>query len=293
MEIYKESGTTVTVEVPEAATSFIGVVARGEDSTQPAVLTSTTLDGYKTVPVVVPYAFTTSEGEVTVSVTFTIDNVQVTKTDMFRVVTPIIKRSAVPDISSADYNDLEPIVRHFLEVYCYQYFGTYVGVETIRGKGFDYIQTPLRLITMDSISFNEEEYDAAGFVVKDDGWLIKRANWETLTLKQAPPDPDTLVSNGIITAPYSRLNTTFWMDQPYAIDGVWGYEAVPTPVAQAAKLLMEDWSCQDAKYRNKYLENFRAADWRIQFKSQAFAGTGNLTADMLLNDYTRTRMEII
>ena len=293
MEIYKESGTTVQVEIPSSAVEPIGKVTRGAVSTPPSVLTATTHDGYKLAPVVIPYSYTTTEGDLTVSVTFTIDNVQTTKSAGYNVITPILLRSDVPDISSADYNDLEPIVRHYLEVYCHQYFGRYAGIETVRGKSFDYLRLPVRLITLNGISFNEEDYEPDSFFTGDDGWQLHRANWETLTIKQSPPDPSTLNPSGIITAPYSRLNTTFWQDRPYALDGVWGYDAVPTPVREAAKLLMADWSCQDASYRNKYLENFRAADWRIQFKSQAYAGTGNLTADMLLNDYVRTRMEIV
>ena len=281
------------IEAPSSATSFIGKVTRGANSTYPASLTAVAYDGYKLVPVVIPYSYTLTEGELTVSITFTIDNAQITKNVIYNVVTPIIYRSDVSDISSTDYNDLEPIVRHYLEVYCNQYFGRYEGVETVRGKSFDYLRLPVRLITLNDVSFNEETYEASSFFTGDDGWQLHRANWETLTIKQAPPDPDTLNPSGVITAPYSRLNTTFWQDRPYDLDGVWGYEVVPSNVREAAKLLMADWSCQDASYRNKYLENFRAADWRIQFKSQAFAGTGNLTADMLLSDYVRTRMEIV
>jgi len=75
----------------------------------------------------------------------------------------------------------------------------------------------------------------------------------------------------------------------YPISGVWGYEAVPESVKEAARLLVNDYACADSQYRDRYLTSMTAADWRIQFNSGAFVRTGNVRADQLLSEYVTTR----
>lgn len=79
----------------------------------------------------------------------------------------------------------------------------------------------------------------------------------------------------------------------FAIKGVWGYENVPNDVLTAADLLYNDYACADAAYRNRFINSMRAGNWRFDLRDDAFAGTGNLTADRLLDKYRIDSMVII
>jgi hypothetical protein len=91
---------------------------------------------------------------------------------------------------------------------------------------------------------------------------------------------------GVITAPGATGRATAWKDDyKFAIRGDWGYKSVPTAVQEAAKLLVNDYGCSEAVYRDRYLESIKAADWRLQFSSQAWEHTGNARADQLLSEF--------
>lgn len=278
-----KTGQGVTFDTD--ATSVTARIGRELDS-----LSSTTVsivDGgvgpyYRSA--LVPYSISRADGVFYVEWTFTIDGNQYTRIDQHEVVTPFVIYEE-SELSQEDYEELEPIVRRFINAYTNNYFGYYEGFEIVRGQGLDYLHLPNRLDNLVSIEFNGAAYEPEAFVVIGDRYL-KRRPGIVLDIKDAPPE-ELLPPNstGVIVSPYANKNMVFWDDRDYAINGGWGYRSVPENIIRAAKLLLKDWSCADAAYRNKYLENMRASDWRIQFKDAAFAGTGNLTADKLLGDY--------
>jgi hypothetical protein len=283
-EIYRHSinkAVTLGINATGAVTARVGRTTATLAST-----TVTTVDAPDYKAAKVPYSISRLDGDFFVEWTYTVESVAYTMLQKHTVVTPLVD-FAVVRVDQATYDDLEPLVRHFIEGHCRQFFGLIEGSEVVRGYGWDYLQLPMRLETFDSITFNATEYEPAAFEVRDDGWVLTRQNLEGLTIKEAPPEP-----SGVIMAP-NYQSWRFNKGWEYTVTGQWGYERVPEEVSQAANLLLDDWSCLDAKYRAKYLENYRTADWRIQFKSQAFHGTGNLTADALLEEYQREQMVLI
>lgn len=80
---------------------------------------------------------------------------------------------------------------------------------------------------------------------------------------------------------------------PVKVLGNWGYETVPTDIKEAALLLIEQALCSDSLYRERYLQSMTAADWRIEFNSQAYAGTGNAIADKILAKYQVSHMAVV
>lgn len=234
----------------------------------------------------VPYAITAHDGPFIIQWTYKVEGNFYTKDYAHEVVSPVVLNPADPELEAA--------VRHFIEAYTNNYFGYIEGSVSVQGTGHHGLELPRRLISVTSVTVNGEEYAADGFVVTGDGWMLERAPGISLTIKDAPPDEYIPVySNNLIVPPYSPYNTMFKDNVSFVIDGKWGYLSVPDDVMVAADLLYNDYACADAAYRNRFINSMRAGNWRFDLRDDAFAGTGNLTADRLLDKYRIDSMVII
>ena len=67
-----------------------------------------------------------------------------------------------------------------------------------------------------------------------------------------------------------------------------GYPAVPSDVARATELLVEDISCGKLDYYKRYISQYNTDQFRIQFDKSVFEGTGNLIVDKILSKYSKS-----
>lgn len=263
-------------------------------------------------------ADTKNNGNLKVVWDFSLEGTAVDKTDRFEVVTPYLSIGEVkriyPEATDEEAQDIEAAVRHIINAHTGQDFGYYEGPLTVEGHGESALRLPRRLIELTGFGTLSANLDPRAAIITSDGWYLKKA-WAVETSPIASDsaywgdyndgvfdnniysDPDgdgdpplfgPLGSRpgGIIVAPGTSGRPTSWSnDYPFVITGRWGYETVPEPVKQAAKLLVNDYACQEIAFRDRYLESIKAADWRLQFSTQAWERTGNVRADQLLSDY--------
>jgi hypothetical protein len=85
----------------------------------------------------------------------------------------------------------------------------------------------------------------------------------------------------------------FRKDHAYAIDGIWGWEYVPSDIEQATTLLVEDYLCNDFNIRNKNISELSNDSYNIKYGSDFATGTGNLTVDNLIAHYKEPRYLVI
>jgi hypothetical protein len=138
---------------------------------------------------------------------------------------------------------------------------------------------PSRLINLEDVA-NANGY----FTVSDDGWTLRTLTWGVPPVKADYYGLHMHVG-GVIHNP-NNVKIGSWSDgYEYEVTGTWGWEFVPQPVKEAARLLAADYADPDSEYRDRYLTSMTAADWRIQFHSGAFQKTGNVRADQLLSQY--------
>jgi hypothetical protein len=137
-------------------------------------------------------------------------------------------------------------------------------------------------------TFNGRANSDNFYQIGDDGYTLRYYNWGVPPVK-ADAWGLHMHTGGVIHNPNHVSLNTFKDGNIYTVDGNWGWEEVPAAVKEAAKLLVNDYACADAQYRDRYLTSMTAADWRIQFNSGAFKGTGNVRADQLLSDFVVTR----
>lgn len=79
----------------------------------------------------------------------------------------------------------------------------------------------------------------------------------------------------------------------YRIEGEFGWDAAPSPIGSAGRLLMDDFLCRDSIQRKKYVIENRNAAGTVKFSEQSFDSTGNFYADKLLAPYVKTSLMVI
>lgn len=231
-------------------------------------------------------ADTSNEGDIRVEWSFELDSVPVTKTDYISVVTPYLSISEIKNIvTDADDDEaraIEAAVRHIINAHCGQTFGCYVGTKTVDGNGSYALKLPERLAKFEKM--NGIIVNPRLLTLRGNGYVINYSGVVAPSLK-ADYHGLHVHSDGVIHNPNHISYTKFMYGLTYDVYGTWGWLDVPASVKEAAKLLVGDYSCGDAAYRDRYLVSMTAADWRIQFSEQAYLKTGNVRADQLLAPY--------
>lgn len=212
----------------------------------------------------------------------------VTEYSYYDIVTPLLTNDEVLDIhpnaTEDEIRHIERAVRHIINAHTGQQFGRTLGPKTISGNGSTALALPQRLLKLNKI---DGLNPSADFVVQADGWVLIKAPFGVPPIK-ADAWGLHMHRGGVIHNPYNVRLANF-ESREYIIEGEWGWKYVPQQVKEAAKLLVNDYACADASYRDRFIQAMTAADWRIQFNSGAFVKTGNVRADQLLSNYVLPR----
>ena len=197
---------------------------------------------------------------------------------------------------------VEAAVRHIINAHCGQEFDLFVGTMEERADGLNGLALSRRLIRLDKMSKNGEPvYDTAevfgngthlgegAYDVTGSGWYLRRTRLPSNGLREY-----TYPSTGnVITAPSKRGVEAFKRGAVFSITGRWGWEVVPDSVAEAARLLINDYACAEQMYRDRFLSGIGASDWSISYHAGAYSKTGNARANLLLSPYVVNRMKVI
>lgn len=271
----------VRVTVSRAGTKVVdnqlATAPTGTDGTYQYVLPTSTIVDTETIPV------TTAEGLLEVTWSFTLSGNTLSVKEYYAVITPYCAWDYFAPVAPAttptynDYLECERVSRFIINSYCGQEFGQEYTTYAVEGHGTNSLQLPRPLITLDGVTWTDYTTSRSGEVIglsSDYVWEIVGSGW---TIRQQPYARR-------IDPIYNR-ESRYIRNRTYNVAGLWGYKAVPTEVEEASKILVADFMCKEAKYRDKYLDNIKMGDWRIQFASGAWDGTGNAKADDLLKDY--------
>jgi hypothetical protein len=243
----------------------------------------------------------------------------ITKTDSYEVITPLLTKREIkkilddPDVTDEEIVEIESAVRYIIQAHTGQSFGKRVKSQIVVGAGDSALSLPARLIDITGLTTLSAVLNPQSVIIIADGWYLKKRWSDAVSALENnnvywygddgydPEDfpleaphgfghtPERFGHGPVISAPGGRSGTIWKDDYPFTITGTWGYSKVPEPVAEAAKLLLNDYACSEQLYRDRYLESVKAADWRIQFNHQAYLNTGNVRADQLLENYVMKR----
>ncbi|QGH76361.1 hypothetical protein SEA_DAUBENSKI_53 [Streptomyces phage Daubenski] len=289
MEIYRDTTSTVILEHPVAG-PLTADIYRGDELISANQSVTSTTGKHSTV---LDWNLTAYDGQLKIVWKKT----GFSRTTWEEVVTPIIPLSELAelleDVSDDDRYDAESVVRRIIEAYTGQSFGKFTGTEMVNGNDSTQLALPRPLLSFTDMSDDMFVFDVNSFITRGQGWFLAGRPGAYWTIKDAPPEDVLDDFNNVIYAPGTIKKRDFSYTSVYTITGDWGYETVPYPVIQAARLLISDYACQDSSYRDRYLQSIKAADWRLQFTQAAYDGTGNLKADQLLNDYKLSNLAVI
>lgn len=292
MEIYRNSSDrNVMLAVPLTAvtgTMNVSIMYDGEEVFNVPTVTAVT-GGYQFT---LPFFLTTYDRQLDVRWTF--DYVEGSETYNYdetmevSIVTPLLTIEEVQainsDLSVDDAKAVESQIRHIIQNITGQNFGMYVGKRWIVGDGGSAMKLPQRLIDFTSIESNLYTFNNAAYTIRSGGFYLEQNTASLLTIKEMPPE-ESLEHGAVITTPYAAYYAGFRRNAKYIINGRWGYAAVPADIKLAAKLLVGDYACPEAAYRDKFLESIRSGDWAMQFSSASWENTGNVRADQLISPY--------
>ena len=59
------------------------------------------------------------------------------------------------------------------------------------------------------------------------------------------------------------------------------------------KLLVNDYACGEQMYRDRFLQSYKNADWRLQYYSAAYYDTGNARANLLLAPWVVSGISVV
>jgi hypothetical protein len=299
MEIYRNELANVALKVP--VTSSTGTIdVEAYDG-------STLLHSFPTVDAVsggyqvtLPFSLVSFDREFVVKWSFDyLENGQ-TKTYSqnipVKVSTPYVSlddiSANIPDINSyatdAEVIRAERRIRGIIDNYAGQSFGRFVGKRQVIGAGDSQLKLPERLVSITNLSGSNVLQGVSipdFYSVRGDGYYVGISN--------PTPEGDYVFEN-VIRDPDSMWNRGGFRDNVvYTVEGVWGYDEVPTEVKEAALILIEETLCPQAVYRDRYLKAISGDGWRYEFTPSAYSGTGSVIADQLLEQFRRTSLTVI
>jgi len=205
-----------------------------------------------------------------------------------RVVTPLLSLAVIKQISPGMDDEaakiIEGQIRHIIENITGQSFGYYVGPRAITGQGGKSLKMPMRLISIDGVETLQYVYNVSAYTIISGGWYLMQNSASLMTVKEMPPEW-SLDAGPVIQTPYTAYYAGFRPYTKYIVTGRWGYTAVPAEVELAARLLVEEYACPEAAYRDKMLKSIKTGDWQIQMSSVSWETTGHVRADQLLSQF--------
>lgn len=278
------SSVDYTIYIGGVATNATGAVTgkaflNNAESGTSLVVTSPSTGKYTAV---VPMTMVAAEGSIRIEWSFTLQSQAIVLSEEYSVVTPYAPWGVFQSKATyTDFLDCERIARKIIDSYTGQTFGRISTVYTVEGIDTNGLKLPRRLMTVTEVRWQDQYTNPEVITAPSpsDGW--NEYNWE-------------LSSDGwILRTPRSRRRLdpvypqkySFKRNTSYNVEGLWGYNTVPTNIEEAAKIIISNLLCKDQKYRDKYLESVATNDWDLKFMKEAFRGTGSVTADQLLNEY--------
>lgn len=275
--------TTVDIQVDQPSTSYPVIIRDMADFSFTTVSLTSNSDGIINVELPSKY-----DGDYEVQV---YDNEY-----YYRVVRPYVdpnaKGTAASDIQ--EYAKNEEIARAIIDSVVREGFYYEKKVIETVGLGADYI--PLWIDAKRVLQVYENNvliYDAADpeeyerhFEVSSDKTSIIQSYADAVNRKQGAAPILPISSSDMNAITYYQL--TFPKTYDYRIIVESGYKNIPSDIVKATELLVEDIACGKLEYYKRYATAYSTDQFRIQFDSNMFEGTGNIIVDKILSKYAKS-----
>ena len=240
----------------------------------------------------IPFAITKSDGEFMIEWELDLAGEAHTAFDVHTVVTPLFTEDELlehdPDfgmLESLNVVNLERHVRLVIESLTGQSFGYSEGVINVRGNGYPVLTVPRRIIELRNL------YPAGLNAPATNQYMTLNDGHHVEHLGKYFHGMNSWTTTGVISL--HGTSSIFTDKISYAVDGKFGWYSPPDDIKFAALLLAGDFGCEESAWREKYIRAIRSGNWRIDFHSGAYVGTGNVSVDKILEKYTPVQMVVV
>ena len=188
----------------------------------------------------------------------------------------------------------EKYARKLIEAFTAQFFYLYDEKQIVYGFGSDILPLPFRVYEIHELL--EEDVLLVDNINSVNNWLyspiISESGYGIRVNRQDLRDNTVYTANGMVPPTiYDRGSAgAFREGVRYSVHGRFGWASVPDNVEEACIILIKQFFEKDTAWRNKYVKNISAFDWKFEYMEDAHRGTGNLYADQLLLPYVITGM---
>lgn len=210
-------------------------------------------------------------------------------TDFYSSVLPLVTSTEFfTDFPSLELEDerfaaSEKATRSLIETVTGQKFGPYVGKTIkIQGDGGDTLEVPLRIRSLTSVT------DQYAEILTD---RVEIAAGEPYFLQYIDRYRAPFYQDYKRDLSIERRKQDFFTEKlDFVITGDFGWEYVPTAVAEAAKLLIADNLSGRNDLREGGINEAQLGDFSYKLNADQWGTTGNTRADILLSDYVIMRI---
>lgn len=207
----------------------------------------------------------------------------------------ILELADIPSSASANTNllkKLEKKARLSLNSYIGDNFYKEKRTLTVFGQNADIITTPVPIQRIDKVYEDDllvYERDNSTYQL-DFPLEIDSSGTRIKILNSSSNNKEILEFPKFSVFYYQGI---FRKDFAYKIDGIWGWEYIPSDIELATALLVEDYLCNDSNIRNKNIAELSNDSYDVKYASDFSTGTGNLLVDNLIAKYKEARYMVV
>jgi len=216
--------------------------------------------------------------------------------DVFSIVRPYVNPSTLGETASqiAEYTRFEEIARAVIDSVIPEGFYYKKKVLETVGLGADYIPLWMDAKKILAVYENNVLVTDRTYEITQDKTAITEKFVDGVNRNEQAPLILPAASTDIIDANLPPLRGfPNGYDYKFILES--GYPSVPSDIARAATLLIDDIKCGRIDYYQRYITSYNTDQFRLQFDKRMFEGTGNIVVDKILSKYAKsiTRLGVL
>jgi hypothetical protein len=216
--------------------------------------------------------------------------------ETYEIIRPYVKPSELGETASeiAEYTKYEEIARAVIDSVIPE--GFYYKKKTLEvvGLGADYIPLWWDAKRILSVYENNELVTDRTYEITKDKTAITEVAADRVNRNEQAPLILPAAGSDLVDANLPPLRG-FPNGYDYKFVLEVGYPTVPSDIVRAATLLIDDIKCGRNDYYQRYISAYNTDQFRLQFDSRVFEGTGNIIVDKILSKYAKsiTRLGVL
>jgi len=193
-----------------------------------------------------------------------------------------------------EYAKNEELARAIIDSVVIEGFYYQKKIVQTTGLGADYIplwinaKKLLKLYENNVLVFDSQEPDLyeRAYALSDDKTAVIQSYSDIINRYEGAPNFLPAAESDLLDLKYIYRGFPRTFDYTLVLEH--GYKKIPSDIARAAELLVEDISCGKLDYYKRYVADYNTDQFKIKFDTRVFEGTGNILVDKILSKYAKS-----